>query len=78
MVFPSLTKCFISRTFVFHGFQFGFGGPIRTNSIKAVLQGIHHFFAASGYEFPIAHSHIGIPLKEIGRLDTLRLRKAPV
>ncbi|KAE8893451.1 hypothetical protein PF003_g22419 [Phytophthora fragariae] len=44
----------------------------------SVLQGVRHFFAASGFEFPLAHPHIRMLLKGISRLDTPRRRKAPV
>ncbi|OWZ02689.1 hypothetical protein PHMEG_00025708 [Phytophthora megakarya] len=66
--------------FIVHGFQYGYGsgGPIRSESIMAVLQGVRHFFAASGSEFPIAHPHIRMLLKGINRLDPPRRRKAPV
>ncbi|EEY58396.1 uncharacterized protein PITG_01060 [Phytophthora infestans T30-4] len=42
----------------------------------AVLHGVRHFFAASGYELPIEHPHIRMLLKGISRLDTSRRRKA--
>ncbi|KAG2824050.1 hypothetical protein PC118_g5644 [Phytophthora cactorum] len=44
----------------------------------AVLHGVRHFFAASGYKFTIAHPYIRILLKGISRLDSSRRRKAPV
>ncbi|RLN69560.1 hypothetical protein BBJ29_008892 [Phytophthora kernoviae] len=46
--------------FILHGFQFGYGsgGLIRSDSILVVFHGVRHFFAASGFEFPIAHPHI--------------------
>ncbi|KAG3204164.1 hypothetical protein PC128_g2103 [Phytophthora cactorum] len=44
----------------------------------AVLHGVRHFFAASGYEFRIAHLHIRALLKGVSRLDSPRRRKAPV
>ncbi|KAE8885870.1 hypothetical protein PF010_g19650 [Phytophthora fragariae] len=44
----------------------------------AVLQGVRHFFAASGFEFPLTHPHIRMLLKGIRRLDAARQRKAPV
>ncbi|POM78382.1 Hypothetical protein PHPALM_4091 [Phytophthora palmivora] len=77
---PLATQVQYISDFVLSGFQFGFGsgGPIRSDSILAFLHGVRHFFAASGYDFPIAHPHIRMLLKGISRLDTPRRRKAPV
>ncbi|ETP54571.1 hypothetical protein F442_00760 [Phytophthora nicotianae P10297] len=58
-------------------FGFGSGGPIRSDSIMTVLQGVRHFFAAMGYEFLISPPHTRMLLKGIGRLDRSRLQKAP-
>ncbi|GMF36125.1 unnamed protein product [Phytophthora lilii] len=43
-----------------------------------VLQGVRHFFAASGHDFPIGHPHIRLLLKGISRLDSPQQRKSPV
>ncbi|KAE8956506.1 hypothetical protein PF011_g31451 [Phytophthora fragariae] len=77
---PSAVQVQHISDFILHGFQFGFGsgGSIHSDSIMSVLQGVRHFFAASGFEFPLAHPHIRMLLKGISRLDTPRRRKAPV
>ncbi|OWZ00729.1 hypothetical protein PHMEG_00028020 [Phytophthora megakarya] len=56
----------------------GLADPSCSDSILAVLQGIRHFFAASGAEFPIQHPHIRMLLKWISRLTTPRIHKSPV
>ncbi|GMF43337.1 unnamed protein product [Phytophthora fragariaefolia] len=68
--------------FVPHSIQYGFGsgGPIRSESIMAVLQGARHFFAASRFEFPLTHpmlSRSGHPFlcPVFGALILLQARK---
>ncbi|POM78809.1 LOW QUALITY PROTEIN: Hypothetical protein PHPALM_3620 [Phytophthora palmivora] len=52
---PLATQVEYISDFVLSGFQFSFGsgGPIRSDSILALLHGVRHFFPASGFDFPI-------------------------